>query len=426
MSINVQKLLDQIETRYNALDSNSTLSEIQRITELHARKDNAILTGAKQYASVGQATSPSGITDSANVGEIYFVADQELDSSGRFFFRSLGGLINMKTATDSAENLSITAAASASGGSAPVPKPVQQGTAYGYRSGGRTPSYTNVIDKYSYTSDGNATDVGDLTGPYYGRNQGASSTTDGYNFGGYYTPPGGSWSNNIEKYSFTSDGNATDQGDLTTLFGEGGGHQSVTHGYASGGTRPPAVPTSNTIDKFPFADDGNATDVGDMLYTGRFGGGNGSDTHGYTFGGQAPPDPTGYVNQINKFPFASDANATDVGDMLVYGRFYASHQQSLTAGFISGYDKRSPGTGIQNTIETFPFASDANSTDHADLNVTKQYANGNSSTTHAYSHGGQTPSVINNIEKFSTSSATNGTDVGDLTQTIYMSGGAMY
>ena len=358
-----------------------------------------------------------GYTDSAafptnDSDFIGFIGYDEFDSSLRYIGRDL----------DIHKIDSATASVVSSG-----PKPVQQGTSYGYRSGGRAPAQSNIIDKYSYTSDGNATDVGDLTGPYYGRNQGASSTTDGYNFGGYFTPPGGSWYNGIEKYSFASDGNATDGGDLSTpSFGEGGGHQSATHGYASGGTRPPAAPTSNTIDKFPFADDGDATDVGDMLYTGRFGGGNGSDTHGYTFGGQDPSDPDSYVNQINKFSFATDGNATDVGDMLVKGRFYASHQQSLTAGFISGYEKRAPGTGIQNTIETFPFSSDANSTDHADLNVTKQYANGNSSTTHAYSHGGQTPLVINNIEKFSTSSATNGTDVGDLTTTTYMSGGAMY
>ena len=357
-----------------------------------------------------------GYTDSAafptnDSDFIGFIGYDEYDSSLRYIGRDLD-IHKIDSATAS--------------GVASTPKPVQQGTAYGYRSGGRAPAVSNIIDKYSYTSDGNATDVGDLTGPYYGRNQGASSTTDGYNFGGYYTPPGGSWYNGIEKYSFASDGNASDGGDLTTAFGEGGGHQSSTHGYASGGTRPPAS-TTNTIDKFPFADDGNATDVGDLLNTGRYAGGNGSDTHGYNFGGLDPSLPNGYAKALNKFPFATDANATDAGDMLSENAFIASHQQSLTAGFISGFQRQIPVPAtIVNTIETFPFASDANSTDHADLNVTKRYANGNSSTTHAYSHGGQTPTVINNIEKFSTSSAANGTDVGDLTATTYMSAGAMY
>ena len=38
-----------------------------------------------------------------------------------------------------------------------------QGTNYGYTSGGTTGAVSDVIDKFSFASDGNATDVGDLT-----------------------------------------------------------------------------------------------------------------------------------------------------------------------------------------------------------------------------------------------------------------------
>ena len=113
MSINTQKLLDEIERRYAALDSTSSLSEIQRVSELNTRKDGPILTGGLQYGSLNQANAPSGMGDSAKVGEIFFVADQQLDSSGRFYFRSQEGFINMKTPLDSSENASITAAAAA-------------------------------------------------------------------------------------------------------------------------------------------------------------------------------------------------------------------------------------------------------------------------------------------------------------------------
>ena len=34
---------------------------------------------------------------------------------------------------------------------------------YGYTSGGDTGAVSDVIDKFSFSSDGNATDVGDLT-----------------------------------------------------------------------------------------------------------------------------------------------------------------------------------------------------------------------------------------------------------------------
>ena len=44
----------------------------------------------------------------------------------------------------------------------PVPYTFQ-GSNFGYTSGGAAPTPSNVIDKFSFTSDGNASDVGDLT-----------------------------------------------------------------------------------------------------------------------------------------------------------------------------------------------------------------------------------------------------------------------
>ena len=53
--------------------------------------------------------------------------------------------------------------------------------------------------------------------------------------------------------------------------------------------------------------------------------GQSSTESGYTSGGQSPV-PSGAQNTIDKFPFASDANATDVGDMTL-GRFWLTGQQ---------------------------------------------------------------------------------------------------
>ena len=39
--------------------------------------------------------------------------------------------------------------------------------------------------------------------------------------------------------------------------------------------------------------------------------GQSSDVSGYSSGGRTPP----FLNTIDKFPFAADANATDVGDL---------------------------------------------------------------------------------------------------------------
>ena len=66
------------------------------------------------------------------------------------------------------------------------------------------------------------------------------------------------------KYSFTSDGNATDVGDLTTTSMGGNASSSTAHGYHSGGRDTPSSQT-NILQKWSFSADANATDVGDLL-----------------------------------------------------------------------------------------------------------------------------------------------------------------
>ena len=79
--------------------------------------------------------------------------------------------------------------------------------------------YVNEIEKWAYASDANATDVGDIL--FVRANVGAASSQSyGYCMGGKNPPY-----NNIEKYSFTTDGNSTDVGDLTATKGSTCGTQ---------------------------------------------------------------------------------------------------------------------------------------------------------------------------------------------------------
>jgi hypothetical protein len=75
-------------------------------------------------------------------------------------------------------------------------------------------------------------------------------------------------------FHFLSDTNATDVGDLSQSRYHVVGQSSTTHGYASGGTIPPANPIVqvNTIEKFPFATDTNATDIADLTQAKKIGG----------------------------------------------------------------------------------------------------------------------------------------------------------
>ena len=89
---------------------------------------------------------------------------------------------------------------------------------HGYTAGGAYP-YVNAIEKFSFTTDGNSTDVGDTYGNQ-SSHAGQSAVAYGYLTGG--GPPN---LNNIQKYSFTTDANATDVGDLTVARRDPGGTQ---------------------------------------------------------------------------------------------------------------------------------------------------------------------------------------------------------
>ena len=82
---------------------------------------------------------------------------------------------------------------------------------HGYFSGGN--ANQNQIQKFSFATHGNATDVGDLAAGHSGHTPAcSSSTTHNYNAGGWMGEQNPS--NQISKWSTDTDGNATDVGDL--------------------------------------------------------------------------------------------------------------------------------------------------------------------------------------------------------------------
>jgi hypothetical protein len=272
----------------------------------------------------------------------------------------------------------------------------------------------NTIDKFSLVSTSNATDVGDLTrvSPDPGS---ASSSTHGYAAGG--------GSNTIDKWSMITDANATDVGDLLSpTIGSAIGCSSTTYGYMAGGN-----PTNNIIQKYPFATDGNAVDVGDLTRTGWTdgAGGNQSSDYGYVVGGSVQPrgSPGQAWEDINKYSFATDGNATDIGNLTI-GSWSVGSTSSSTYGYTMGGATTALGRG--NIIDKFSFASDGNATDVGDMLQATQRTFGIASTTHGYAAGGTNPTwpgtptyhpVWTDIEKFSFASDGNSVDTTqDLTQ----------
>lgn len=310
-----------------------------------------------------------------------------------------------------------------------------QGQVAGYTSGGEipgAPSFSNTIDRFPFATNANATDFGDLTSSGRTRVAGQSSAVAGYTSGGE-SPPSPPISNVIDKFPFASNTTATDVGDLSIARTFPTGQSSTVSGYTSGGDVPTSpITPSNVIDKFPFAADANATDVGDLTVARQWPAGQSSSEAGYTSGGSSPPStPT---NTIDKFPFAANANATDVGDLSAENspRASLSGQSSGISGYYSGGYVGPLGITISNSIEKFPFATNANGTDVGDLTGVRARTAGQSSITSGYVTGGLavpgSPPTdhLNIIDKFPFATNSNASDVGDLSVARYNSAGQQY
>jgi hypothetical protein len=281
------------------------------------------------------------------------------------------------------------------------------GTQYGYLGGGLLT--TNRIERFSFTSDGDSVDTTqDLTvARYYCSSTGSSSSTHGYNAGGHV----GGNSNVIDKYQFNTSNNATDVGDLSTGRQSGAQCNSETYGYIGGGS---GVVYTNGTEKWAFASDENATAVGALGPSASAvpGIGAASATYGYYAG---PYTGGGSDFIIEKFSFSSDGNSTTVGDLTAstYAA-YPGGSSSATHGYRAGGNDG--GSNFTDVIDRWSFASDGDATDVGDLTVGMGDSGGSSSTTHGYIFGGWNSTDTNKIEKYSYAASSNGTDVGDLTQ----------
>jgi hypothetical protein len=243
-------------------------------------------------------------------------------------------------------------------GSGNIQTPVAQGTNYGYCVLGWN---ADALDRYSYSSDGNATDVG---GKSAARSNfrgvaGSSSTTHGFCVGS------SSLENVMEKFPFATNGTMTDVGNLVVGRScDDNGNSSVDYGYVGGGD---ASGATNHIDKWSHISDGNASDVGDLTRATRYTSGQSSATYGYTSGGHPASQ-----NNIDKYSFSADGNATDVADLAV-AQYGPSGCASSDYGYvISGNDP----VAARTDIEKFSFTTEANAVDVGNLTISVRAATG--------------------------------------------------
>jgi hypothetical protein len=278
---------------------------------------------------------------------------------------------------------------------------------YCFAPGGNTTGDANqiTIDKTTFATDGNCTDQGDLTQNRRGMSH-SSSTTHGYSSGGYATSPSPTGqSNYIDKFAMATTSNATDVGDLTVAGETHAGVTSETYGHAVGGGQ-----GLRRCDRYSFATDGNATNIGDLLSVSRnYPMGGCSQTYGYILGSNSGT-PT---NQIEKFSFADDSTTANVGHIVGAKVSSAAHME---AGYV--WTSGSLQLPAIDRIDKMATASDSDSVDStSNLSVTVQWtACGNSSSTYGYCMGGKANGNHGTVvDKWPFASVSTATDVGDLT-----------
>jgi hypothetical protein len=342
-------------------------------------------------------------------------------------------------------------------------------------------SFRNTIEYVTIASTGNVTDFGDMTAAKAFL-MGASSSTKGFIIGGTTASGITNTINPIETILFSTTGNSTDFGDLTTATRSGSantsGHAAVQSLYnvssvSSAGNIGIFVgyqvsgADTNAIEHIDINTAGDSTMFGSLTSGNRkrMVGGIGSSVRGALMAGKvgatfasntidyfsfqskgasvdfgdatvARGDVTNFSNEtrglasgghtgndqqdvIDYITIASTGNATDFGNMLATTRHHGA-TSSTTRGLMFGGDSGSP----QNVIQYITIASTGNSTDFGDLSSTNSYYSGSvSSNTRAVIHMGGASGDLNTLEYVTTASTGNTTDFGDLTVVRAQSGG---
>ena len=198
--------------------------------------------------------------------------------------------------------------------------------------------------------------------------------------------------------------NATAGSNTWTNIGAGTGDiepysfAGLLYGYTAGGY---AGGYNDTIDKFAFATSANAADVANLTRGVYASGSFGSETHGYSCGGEYGPAST----RVEKWAFTSDANAVTLFDPPANSHAqgcWGTHSQ--TAGYISG-------GGVHANMSKVTFASDSSSVDWGDSTSSPGSGSGCSSTTHGWNVQGMNQGII---DRFSFASNAGASDWGDL------------
>ena len=269
-----------------------------------------------------------------------------------------------------------------------------------------SPSTFPAIDFKQVATLGNALDFGDLD-VALDVPSGAANNVRGIIAGGYKPAPSAGDSNVIQKVTIATLGNATDYGDLSSARRNRDGCADSSRALFMSG-----YPTTAQIDMVTIMSDGNSVDFGDTTDARYNTGGVADRVRGVAAGGTSP-DP---VNVMDYVTIQSTGNSVDFGDLTDRTDDANGHASSTRGIFVLG--NGAPHTSAQNIINFITIASTGNATDFGDAHGGDEKACTGSST-RALIAGGYGPASpyarVNNISFIEISTLGNSNDFGDLT-----------
>ena len=245
-----------------------------------------------------------------------------------------------------------------------LPKSQGQGSACssstrGLIMGGQAPATHTEIYYITISSQGGANNFGDLQSLMQSC-AAVSNNVRGVNCAGnLYVAPTNVKSDIMEYVTIATTGSASTFGSLTIPRSHPSAVSSPTRGVIMGGVDNSVV--HNVIDYITIATTGNALDFGDLTSK-TYGASNGiiSDgVRGFNGGGATPS----YTNVINQIIFQTLGNATDFGDLFVgnsgAGNLYPAGCSNGTRGIVAG--GQTPASKLD-VIDVFTMASSGNAT----------------------------------------------------------------
>ena len=213
----------------------------------------------------------------------------------------------------------------------------------------------------------------------------------------------------IEFFTISTLGNASDFGNLAAARTAAGAVASRTRGIVAGGQEPGTVTAD--IDYITFSSTGDSTDFGGDITDSRdFTAGLADQTRGI-FGGGRITSPATAGNVIDYITMASGGDAKDFGDTRSTTLYYPMCLASSTRGILASGTGGSPSTS---QIDFVTIASTGNGVEFGTLSDNFGGVGASNSTRGIFA-GGYNPGLCNSITYITIASAGNTSTFGDLT-----------